>query len=80
MWGHQPAIAAYVRTAGEEMELITRNVLLQKLGGNPQTMKKYDEMVRRRKEKEDELEQQQGQHEQMHEDKGQQDILLKYAR
>ena len=45
--GRQPAIAAYVGMTNEERLRLIRNILLQKVGSNPKTMKIYDEHVAR---------------------------------
>ena len=49
IWGSQPAIAAHIHMTKAEIDNVTENILKQKIGHNPKVMKRYSEMMQRRK-------------------------------
>ena len=49
IWGSQPAIAAHIYMTKAEVENVIENILKQKIGHNPKVMKRYSEMMERRK-------------------------------
>ena len=71
--GNQPALQVHVKASVEEKAIIARSIMQQKIGSNPQTMKKYEELKARRKEHDDEG----GERGRCEES---QSILLKFAR
>ena len=48
MWGNQPATAVHVKISGNETDVVTRSILMQKVGSSPKAMKRYDEMKARK--------------------------------
>ena len=49
VYGHQPAVAAYVKMSEEEKTMITDAILQQKIGANPKSQKEYKELRTRQK-------------------------------
>ena len=54
VWGNQPAIAAHVQMTKEEVGSVTESIPKQKIGHNPKAMKRYGEMMQRRRSHEEE--------------------------
>jgi len=51
--GNQPALQVHVKASAEEKAIIARSIMQQKIGSNPKTMKRYEELKARRKEHDD---------------------------
>ena len=81
--GNQPAVAAHVQMTQEEVAIVTENILKQKVGHNPKAMKRYHEMLQKRRSKEDQNKTertttQESQQRDEHDDDNK--IILKYGR
>ena len=49
IYGHQPGIAAHVKTSEEEEQRIVEGLLAQKVGSNPKNQRAYKDFVRAKK-------------------------------
>ena len=54
MEGNQPAICAFVKTSALEKRMLTRSILVQKLGSNAKSVKAYDDLDEKQQKGEEE--------------------------
>ena len=83
VWGNQPAMAAHVLLKKDEVESVTENILKQKVGHNPKATKRYTELLKTRRSKEEksrEAETTADERQQREADEDDDRISLKYAR